>query len=226
MKHTIIVAGGKGLRMGADLPKQFIPVGGLPVLMHTLLAFHQYDAQMRLVLVLPVSHQSFWHDLCRQYAFQVPHTVVDGGATRFHSSLNGIQALAQAADTDLVAIHDGVRPFVSQDTIHRCFEAAALTGAAIPVLPVIDTLRLVTPDGSGHNVSRSDYRVVQTPQTFRLGLLRQAFRQPYSEAFTDDASVVEAIGGKVSMVEGNRENIKLTTPYDLQVALLQVKGEK
>ena len=223
MNHTIIVAGGKGLRMGGDIPKQFITVNGLPVLMHTILRFREYDPQMHIVLVLPKDHQDYWRGLCCQYAFSEPHDIADGGATRFHSSQNGVAALDGCPDTDIVAIHDGVRPCVSVETIGRCFRAASASGAAIPVLPVIDTLRYVghasdggVNDEPGHNVLRSDYRIVQTPQTFRLGLLRRAFRQPFSERFTDDASVVEALGERVAMVDGNRENIKITTPYDLK----------
>lgn len=224
MNHTIIVAGGKGLRMGGDIPKQFIPVNGMPVLMHTIRRFREFDPQMHIVLVLPKDHQDYWRQLCSEYHFTDRHDIADGGSTRFHSSQNGIMALAEAPDTDIVAIHDGVRPLVSVETIGRCFTAAAESGAAIPVLPVIDTLRYVghadengVNTEQGHNVLRSDYRVVQTPQTFRLALLRRAFTQPFSERFTDDASVVEALGEKVTMVDGNRENIKITTPYDLKV---------
>ena len=223
MNHTIIVAGGKGLRMGGDIPKQFIPVNGMPVLMHTIRRFREFDPQMHIVLVLPKDHQDYWRQLCNEYRFTDRHDITDGGSTRFHSSQNGIMALAEAPDSDIVAIHDGVRPFVSVETIGRCFTAAAESGAAIPVLPVIDTLRYVghadengVNTEQGHNVLRSDYRVVQTPQTFRLALLRRAFTQPFSERFTDDASVVEALGEKVTMVDGNRENIKITTPYDLK----------
>lgn len=224
MNHTIIVAGGKGLRMGGDIPKQFIPVNGMPVLMHTIRRFREFDPQMHIVLVLPKDHQDYWRQLCDEYRFTDRHDIADGGSTRFHSSQSGIMALAEAPDSDIVAIHDGVRPLVSVETIGRCFTAAAESGAAIPVLPVIDTLRYVghadengVNTEQGHNVLRSDYRVVQTPQTFRLALLRRAFTQPFSERFTDDASVVEALGEKVTMVDGNRENIKITTPYDLRV---------
>lgn len=220
MNHVVIVAGGKGLRMGGDLPKQFMPLHGLPVLMHTIKCFREYDPQIDITLVLPRDHQDYWRQLCRQHGFGERHRIVDGGATRFHSSQNGIASLADADGADLVAIHDGVRPFVSAGTIARCFEAAARCGAAIPVQPVIDTLRYVGGEGeqtAAHNVLRSRYRVVQTPQTFSLSLLRQAFAQPYSESFTDDASVVEALGHEVCMVEGNRENIKMTTPYDMKI---------
>lgn len=214
--YIIIVAGGKGLRMGGDLPKQFLPLGGRPVLMHTIERFREYSASLNILLVLPHEQQDYWRQLCDRHNFAVAHTVVDGGQTRFHSSRNGIEAVPDDVD-GVIGIHDGVRPFVSVETIARCFEAARQFGAALPVLPVTDTLRRVTDDG-GYNVQRNDYRTVQTPQTFDAQLLKEAYRQPYSDAFTDDASVVEAMGHKVTMVDGNRENIKLTTPFDLKVA--------
>lgn len=222
--YIIIVAGGKGLRMGSDVPKQFLPVGGKPVLMHTLERFHAYGQQLAargrrlsIILVLPREQQGYWQQLCKEHAFQVPHRIADGGRTRFESSKNGL-ALVPETDDGVVGIHDGVRPFVSLEVIGRCFETARTAGAAIPVLPVTDTLRHIAPDGSGKNVLRSDYRIVQTPQAFAIRLAKEAFLQPDSEAFTDDASVVEAVGGRVAMVDGNRENIKLTTPFDLQMA--------
>lgn len=216
MDYIIIVAGGKGLRMGGDLPKQFLPLKGRPVLMHTIERFHEYNASLGIILVLPHNQQDYWRQLCAKHQFNIEHTIVDGGETRFHSSQNGVAALPDDA-TGVVAIHDGVRPFVSVETIARCYETARTYGAALPVLPVTDTLRRVTDDG-GYNVQRNDYRTVQTPQAFDIQLLKQAFCQPYSDAFTDDASLVEAMGHKVTMVDGNRENIKLTTPYDLSVA--------
>lgn len=215
--YIIIVAGGKGLRMGAELPKQFLPVGGRPVLMRTIERFRKYSADLNIILVLPHSQQEFWRSLCREYAFNIEHTVVDGGATRFLSSKNGLAAVPDDAQ-GVVGIHDGVRPFVSVGVIDRCFEAARRYGAALPVMPVTDTLRYVGDVGVGHNVQRSDYRSVQTPQTFSIPLIKKAFDVPDSDAFTDDASVAEAAGMAVTMVEGNRENIKLTTPYDLKVA--------
>lgn len=216
MDYIIIVAGGKGLRMGGDLPKQFLPLNGKPVLMHTLERFREYSDRLGIILVLPRAQQDYWRQLCDKHGFAVPHHVVDGGATRFHSSQNGLAAIPGDA-CGVVGIHDGVRPFVSVETIARCFEAARKHGAALPVLPVTDTLRRVTDDG-GYNVQRNDYRTVQTPQAFDIQLLKEAYSQPYSDSFTDDASVVEAMGHKVTMVDGNRENIKLTTPYDLQLA--------
>lgn len=222
-RFAIVVAGGKGLRMGSDIPKQFIPVGGMPVLMHTLRRLSDWDAAMTLVLVLPVAQQDYWQTLCRDYAFAVPHTVVAGGDTRFHSVLNGlrcVQTLTSAPDA-LVAVHDGVRPFVSFEVLDRCFAVASEQGAAVPVVPVVETLREladVTAAAPSVTRDRSRYRLVQTPQVFRLDLLTDAYRQPYRDAFTDDASVVEALGHAVALTDGNRENIKLTTPYDLTIA--------
>lgn len=228
--YIIIVAGGKGLRMGADIPKQFLPVGGKPVLMRTLERFQAYSESevaagrsgLRIILVLPKAQQAYWHELCEQYAFTVEHAIADGGETRFHSSKNGLQLVPDDAQ-GVVGIHDGVRPFVDKEVISRCYETARREGAAIPVMPVTETLRHIDGNGNGRNVLRSDYRIVQTPQTFDIQLAKRAFQQPYSDAFTDDASVVEALGNSVTMVDGNRENIKLTTPYDLMIAERLVK---
>lgn len=223
MDYAIIVAGGKGLRMGADLPKQFLPVGGKPVLMRTIERFHEYDPSMEIILVLPRDHQPYWRELCQKHHFTLPHHIADGGDTRFGSSQSGLNAIPDDAQ-GLVAIHDGVRPFVSVDTIRRCFDEARRSGACIPVMPVTDTLRLIHEDGTGENVLRSRYRSVQTPQVFDIQLAKRAFRQPYDPAFTDDASVIEHLGITVSMVDGNRENIKLTTPFDLVIADALIKN--
>ena len=220
-RYAIIVAGGKGLRMGGELPKQFIPIEGRPVLMRTLDTFHAFDPDVEIVLVLPRDHQPYWQELCREYNFSVPHHIADGGATRFHSVQNGL-ALVDDAEA-LVAVHDGVRPFVSHEVIRRCYDEAALHGAVVPVIPVVETVRHLLPEGS-ETVSRDAYRLVQTPQTFSAALLRRAYEQPFCEAFTDDASVVEALGYAVHLVEGNRENIKLTTPFDLTVARALLMG--
>lgn len=220
MDYAIIVAGGKGLRMGADIPKQFLEVGGKPILMHTIQRFADYDAKMQIILVLPHEQQDYWRQLCSQYGFTVPHIIVDGGDTRFQSCKNGIMAIPGDITEGVVGIHDGVRPFVSPEVIERCYETAREEYAAIPVMPVVDTLRFVDRHGGGKNVYRGDYKIVQTPQAFDLSLIRQAYAQPYSESFTDDASVVESLGCSVRMVEGNRENIKITTQFDLKVAQL------
>ena len=215
-KYIIIVAGGKGLRMGGDIPKQFLPVCGKPVLMRTLEAFHAYDASMHLILVLPVSQQAYWKQLCEEYQFNLAHEIADGGETRFHSVKNG---LALIKENGLVGVHDGVRPFVSQEVIARCYDEALSSKAVIPVIGVVETVRHLTEEGS-ETVPRDQYKLVQTPQVFDVALLHRAYEQAYTELFTDDASVVEALGEKVYLVEGNRENIKLTTPFDLKLAEL------
>lgn len=225
MDYIIIVAGGKGLRMGGEIPKQFMEIGGLPVLMHTIKRFREYSETLNIILVLPHDQQDYWRNLCEKHHFDVAHQVVDGGETRFESSKNGLSVIPDDEE-GVVGIHDGVRPFVSVDVIERCFETARDEFACIPVLPVTDTIRYIDPHGGGKNVMRSDYRVVQTPQTFDISLLKQAFHQPYQENFTDDASVVEALGCQVQMVEGNRENIKITTPFDLIVAEALLKKSR
>ena len=211
--YIIIVAGGKGLRMGGDVPKQFMPIGGVPVLMRTLQRFREYSDALRIILVLPHEQQDYWRTLCQEHHFDVPYQLADGGETRFHSVQNGLKLIPDD-EQGVVGVHDGVRPFVSVDVIARCYDAARTHGAIIPVMPVVETLRHVEKG----NVYRADYRLVQTPQTFSIQLLKEANRQPYRESFTDDASVVEAYGHAVTMVEGNRENIKLTTPFDMLVA--------
>ena len=222
-KYAIIVAGGKGLRMGGELPKQFIPVEGRPVLMRTLDRFHACDSGIRIILVLPRDHQPYWQELCREYDFRVPHRIADGGPTRFHSVQNGL-ALVDDPEA-LVAVHDGVRPFVASEVIEACYREAEAHEAVVPVIPVVETVRQLV-EASSITVPRDAYRLVQTPQTFRASLLRRAYEQPLCEAFTDDASVVEALGEAVCLVEGNRENIKLTTPYDLIVAKALVEASK
>ncbi|MCQ2221507.1 MAG: 2-C-methyl-D-erythritol 4-phosphate cytidylyltransferase, partial [Prevotella sp.] len=217
MDYIIIVAGGKGLRMGGDIPKQFLPIKGKPVLMRTIERFREFSASMGIILVLPKSQQEYWKELCRQYDFNVEYSIADGGETRFHSVQNGL-ALIPDNEQGVVGVHDGVRPFVSIETISRCYETAREVKAVIPVVPVVETLRHVGIEGEDRNVLRSDYRLVQTPQTFDIQLLKEANKQEYRESFTDDASVVEGIGKKVEMVEGNRENIKITTPFDLAIA--------
>lgn len=215
MKHTaLIVAGGKGLRMGSELPKQFLPIGGKPVLMHTLEAFHRFDSAIDLILVLPEEQQGYWKQLCEKHRFTIRHLIANGGETRFHSVKNG---LALVSGGGLVGVHDGVRPFVSQEVIRRCYDRAATEKAVIPVVDVVETVRQVTESGS-RTVNRDDYKLVQTPQVFDADLLRRAYAQDFKPFFTDDASVVEAMGVPVDLVEGNRENIKITTPFDLKIA--------
>lgn len=222
MDYLVVVAGGKGLRMGGDVPKQFQLLGGLPILMHTLNRMSEAAPEATLILVLPEQQQSYWKELCTQYRFAVPHLLANGGETRFHSVQNGLALIPDEAQ-GVVGVHDGVRPFVSVEVIQRCMQKAGELGAVIPVIPVVDTVRQLTGDGS-RTVNREDYKLVQTPQTFRIELIKKAYGQPYQPGFTDDASVVEAMGCPVALVEGNRENIKMTTPFDKLVGEMLVQN--
>lgn len=216
MDYIIIVAGGKGLRMGSDIPKQFLPIGGKPVLMRTLERFREYAEDLQIILVLPKAQQDYWHELCQKYDFKIKYWLANGGETRFHSVQNGLAKIPDDAE-GVVGVHDGVRPFPSIDVIRNCYETARTAKAVIPVIPVVETVRHLQ-GNSSETVPRNDYRLVQTPQTFDIQLLKAANKQPYNDGFTDDASVVEAFGFNITLVEGNRENIKITTPYDLKIA--------
>ena len=216
MDYIIIVAGGKGLRMGSDIPKQFLPIGGKPVLMRTLERFREYAEDLQIILVLPKAQQDYWHELCQKYDFKIKYWLANGGETRFHSVQNGLAKIPDDAE-GVVGVHDGVRPFPSIDVIRNCYETARTAKAVIPVIPVVETVRHLQGNTS-ETVPRNDYRLVQTPQTFDIQLLKAANKQPYNDGFTDDASVVEAFGFNTTLVEGNRENIKITTPYDLKIA--------
>ena len=216
MDYIIIVAGGKGLRMGSDIPKQFLPIDGLPVLMRTIRRFREYDADINIILVLPKSQQEYWPSLCKEYQFNERYTIADGGETRFHSVSNGLSLSPHNAE-GVVGVHDGVRPCPAIDVIANCYATARSQGAVIPVIPVVETVRHLE-DNDSRTVSRDEYRLVQTPQTFDIQLLKRAYRQPFTPMFTDDASVVEALGDTITLVEGNRENIKITTPFDLKIA--------
>ena len=214
--YVIIVAGGKGLRMGSDIPKQFLPIGGRPVLMRTIERFQAYSPTLQIILVLPKAQQDYWQQLCRDYHFAVEYLLADGGETRFHSVQNGLALIPDDAE-GVVGVHDGVRPFPSIEVIRNCYETAREKKAVIPVIPVVETVRQLE-GATSFTVPRDDYRLVQTPQCFDIQLLKAANRQPYNDGFTDDASVVEAYGFDITLVEGNRENIKITTPYDLKIA--------
>lgn len=217
MDYIIIVAGGKGLRMGGDIPKQFLPVAGIPVLMRTMMRFREYSPDIQIILVLPKAQQEYWNSLCRQHQFNIPYLLADGGKTRFHSVQNGLALVPDDAD-GVVGVHDGVRPFVSVDTIRRCYDEARSSKAVVPVIPVVETVRHLAANGSSRTVPRDEYRLVQTPQCFDIQLLKAANKQPYNDGFTDDASVVEAFGHNITLVDGNRENIKITTPGDMKMA--------
>ena len=220
--YIIVVAGGKGLRMGSDIPKQFLPIGDKPVLMRTLERFREYSDDLQIILVLPEAQQEYWQELCKKYDFKVEYLLANGGQTRFHSVQNGLALMPDDAE-GVVGVHDGVRPFPSIEVIRNCYETARTAKAVIPVIPVVETVRHLTGgqarcEVESVTVPRDEYRLVQTPQTFDIQLLKAANRQPYNDGFTDDASVVESYGHKITLVEGNRENIKITTPYDITVA--------
>jgi len=213
-KFVLIVAGGSGNRMGTEIPKQFLEICGKPILMHTILVFYDFDPECELILVLPETQQEYWKDLCLKHSFTLPHRIVSGGETRFDSVRNGLKLVDREG---IVFIHDGVRPLVSQQTIERCYQMALKNGNAIPVLRVNESLRKQKGDQSV-SVDRTLYLSVQTPQTFRSEQILKAFEQDFDPAFTDDASVAEKAGFPIFMVEGNQENIKVTTPIDLIVA--------
>jgi 2-C-methyl-D-erythritol 4-phosphate cytidylyltransferase len=213
-KSVIIVAGGTGKRMGRDIPKQFIEIGGKPVLMHTLHRFFIFDPEILIILVLPFEHIAKWNLLCSQHRFLIPHQVVAGGSERYDSVKNGLEKIG---DNCLVAIHDGVRPLVSIETISKSYELACIYGSAVPSVLVKESLREVV-EGQNRPVDRRNFYLIQTPQTFKSSLIRKAYQKPFNPLFTDDASVFEAAGNEVHLFEGNAENIKITTPADLKIA--------
>lgn len=211
---VIIVAGGKGERMQTSVPKQFIEVKNKPVLMHTIDIFLDYNSKMYIIVVLPQNQIENWRELCKKHAFNAPHLVVSGGVSRFHSVKNGLK---HAGHEGLIAVHDGVRPLVSINTIEACFNEADINDTAIPVIDAFESIRQLNKNGS-YSVDRSQYKLVQTPQVFKAEILQKAYLQEFIPAFTDDASVVEHSGIKINLVEGNRENIKITSPVDLKIA--------
>lgn len=222
-KNVIIVAGGKGLRMGNDLPKQFIPIGGKPVLMRAIEAFYRFDPDINIILVLPVSHQDYWKNLCKEYNFTIEHAIANGGETRFHSVKNGLALVTEG----VVGVQDGVRPFGSVEMIKRCFDAAEEEyPAVIPVIDSTDSLREVVDEDKSRIVDRSKIRLVQTPQVFYVNVLKKAYQTDFKETFTDDASVVEAMGVNVHLVKGEVTNIKITTPLDLKIGELIVRDKE
>ena len=210
-KFALLVAGGSGNRMNNSVPKQFLEIGGRPVLMYTFDAFFNYDPNIEFILVLPEEQNSLWNQLCKKHHFKIEYQIAFGGETRFYSVKNGLDKII---GDGIVFIHDGVRPLVSEKTIQNCLEMAVEKGNALPVISMSESVRMV--EGL-HNkaVDRSKYFLVQTPQTFQTGLIKVAYRQAKSSLFTDDATVLENMGETINMVEGNRENIKITYPEDL-----------
>ena len=214
-KYAIIVAGGSGSRFGSTIPKQFIPLAGTPILMHTIKAFYDSDPTTEIIVALPSEHLTLWGDLCASHKFTIEHKTVEGGANRFESVRN---ALFTITDTDcIVAVHDGARPLVSTEVIATSYDTAERCGTAVPVVPVTDSIRQLDRDGS-HNVNRDTLVAVQTPQTFRIEILKDAYSAAYSPMFTDDASVVEFRGMNVTLYPGDVNNIKITHPMDIKTA--------
>lgn len=215
LKYLIVVAGGVGRRMGSETPKQFLPLAGRPLMMHTIDRFVSVCPKAEIIVVLGKTFVDVWEKLCREHNFITPHRVAEGGTERFYSVRNG---LCHVSKRSLVAVHDAVRPFVSPDTIERCFREAAQFGNAVPVITPVETVRQVLKTGNSRMLRRNMLRLVQTPQVFKSEILIQAYSRSFRNSYTDDASVVEAAGEKIHMVQGNPENIKITTQADMIMA--------
>ncbi len=218
-RYVIIVAGGTGVRMQSGIPKQFIPVADKPVLMHTMLAFKAAFEDIHIILVLPEKYIKLWKDLCVEFSCTISHTITSGGPTRFHSVRQGLKLVK---GDGIIGIHDGVRPFASQQTIRTAYQTAEERGTAVPVIELNDAIRMVTVDNAAP-VDRNIYRIVQTPQCFRADIIRNAYKTNYKPEFTDDAVVVEASGITVELTQGNYENIKITRSVDLAFAEVLTK---
>jgi len=214
--YVIIVAGGTGSRMGVELPKQFRLLAGKPLLMHSIRAFYSYDSTIRIIVSLHADFIEAWRHLCKKHTFTIPHQIIAGGETRFHSVRN---ALSTISGDGLVAVHDAARPLVSVDLISESFCEAIIHGTAVPGIPVNETVRSIL-DGKASIVDRTYLWIVQTPQTFGIALLKKAYEQEFQPGFTDDASLLEAMGMQIHMIPGNPRNIKITLPGDIQIAEL------
>ncbi|SMO69460.1 2-C-methyl-D-erythritol 4-phosphate cytidylyltransferase [Solitalea koreensis] len=212
--YAIIVAGGSGSRMQSAIPKQFLELNGLPIIMHTIKAFYQWPLVPKIIVVMHPDYHKFWKKLCADYKFTVPHKLIEGGKTRFESVKKG---LSMIEDDGLVAIHDAVRPIISTDLLINTFKMAEELGNAIPVIKCRDSIRKLQ-DGISIGLDREQYFLVQTPQCFQVKLINEAYKQEYKAEFTDDASVVEAMGVKINLTEGDSKNIKITFPEDLRYA--------
>lgn len=219
-KYLVVVAGGVGTRMGTETPKQFLPLDGKPLMMHTIERFVAASPGTDIIVVLGKAFFNEWESLCREHNFTIPHRMAEGGAERFYSVRNGLNLISRRS---LVAVHDAVRPFVSPATIERCFREAALYGNAVPVVTPSETVRQVMRRGNSRVLRRNMIRLVQTPQVFNSEILLKAYSRPCRSSYTDDASVVEAAGERIHLVEGNPENIKITTPADMVMAIELMK---
>jgi len=219
-KYAIIVAGGKGLRMNSSIPKQFMILKGIPVLMHTVNAFFNADSAIKIILVIPEVHVDYWNSLVKNYAFNIPHQVVTGGDSRFQSVKNGLESIL---DDGVVAIHDGVRPLIDGEIINNSYTEAQKLGSAITVVPSKDSIRVKDGIENSKAVDRSAYFLVQTPQSFKISSIKAAYQQGEKHGFTDDASVYESNGGSVNLIVGSYSNIKITTPEDIAIADILLK---
>jgi 2-C-methyl-D-erythritol 4-phosphate cytidylyltransferase len=219
-KSFIITAGGIGKRMNSDLPKQFLELDKKPILLLTLENLHAFDSQAEFIITLPSEWMDYWKEVLIKHSCTIPHQLIPGGQERFHSIKNALEA----ATGEVIAIHDGVRPFVSHQTLDRLFQDLNRNLAVIPVLSIKESLRKIDVSETEH-VNRENFKLVQTPQCFERTLINQAYQQDYDRNFTDDASVVEAYGYKITWVEGNEENIKITSPFDLLIAQTLLKNE-
>jgi len=213
-KSVIIVAGGFGSRMHSNTPKQFLNVNGSPLLFYTIRCFDSFIKGIPIILVLPEPYIDYWKSIIKKNNFNYTHLITSGGETRFQSVKNGLKLISEPG---LIAIHDGVRPLVSKETLQRVFTKAEKEGNAIPAIPINESIRKIAAENT-EQVNREHYRLIQTPQCFHSDIIRRAYEQQYREEFTDDASVVEAMGTKIYLVEGNPENIKITRPVDLKIA--------
>jgi len=222
MKRSFIVtAGGIGKRMGTKVPKQFLLLNDKPILMHTMENLHRFDKVAELVVTLPEEYIEYWHELTEKHDFRIVHTIVEGGEERFYSFQNALPY----CNGKLIAVHDAVRPFIDHKTLENLFAEAEANNAVVPVIPVRESLRKKE-EGGSKAVNRSKFFIVQTPQVFKRMILIDAYHQDFSSHFTDDASVVEANGNTIHLVEGNEENIKITSPMDLIVAEAILKNRK
>lgn len=216
----IVTAGGIGKRMGNEIPKQFIEINGRPILMHTLEKLHSFNAKAQFILTLPGDWFDYWNDLRKRHDFNIHVEVVEGGKERFHSIKNALRF----ASGDIIAIHDGVRPLVSTETLERLLNRVSKFNAVIPVIGIKESVRVLR-ESQSEIMNRDSIKIVQTPQVFTKELIHQAYQIDFSDDFTDDASVVERFGFTIDLVQGNEENIKITTPLDLKLAeyFLQIK---
>ncbi len=220
-KHAILVGGGSGTRMNSPVPKQFLLLNGKPVFMHTISKFAEAIPEIEIIVVLRTDQFEYWKELCAQFDFKIDHRLAAGGEARFHSVKNGLKLVTEEG---LVAVHDAARPLVNTKIIQTAYKIAEMYGNAVPAVPIQESIRQIV-SGQSIAVDRTKYCVIQTPQCFQTGILQKAYEQEYKYTFTDDAGVVEADGGKIHLIDGSSDNIKITTPKDLVIAEALIKNK-